>query len=181
MKEHSLTTEQLARVFGERIGQKFITPVDSIQALYEISVKIADTWLNEIYNIKGCTLLLTPLEKISDEDAKALGTILIGNSNECELIEIDNTTLPGYADILYKEFESGVVKISIYRGGDLTLSRKTGPDSFTELDSAFLLVKNAYDFLAQQGYDVPMFFGIDHPDNGKTLTELGIAIDKTTI
>lgn len=38
-----------------------------------------------------------------------------------------------------------------------------------------------YQYLVQKGYAVALFFGINHPLNGKTAIELGIAIDKTTL
>jgi hypothetical protein len=38
-----------------------------------------------------------------------------------------------------------------------------------------------YQYLIQQGYAVPLFFGINHWANGKTAIELEIAVDKTTL
>jgi len=36
-----------------------------------------------------------------------------------------------------------------------------------------------YQYLVQQGYAVPLFFGLNNCANRKTAIELGIAIDKT--
>ena len=36
-----------------------------------------------------------------------------------------------------------------------------------------------YQYLISKGYDVPLWFGVDHWANGKTSIELGIAIYKT--
>lgn len=38
---------------------------------------------------------------------------------------------------------------------------------------------NVCQYLISKGYAVPLWFGIDHPANGKTAIELEIAIDKT--
>lgn len=38
-----------------------------------------------------------------------------------------------------------------------------------------------HQYLIQQGYAVPLFFGLNHWASGKTAIELEIAIDKTTI
>ncbi len=35
-----------------------------------------------------------------------------------------------------------------------------------------------YQYLVQQGYAVPLFFGLNHWANGKTAIELGVAIEK---
>lgn len=40
---------------------------------------------------------------------------------------------------------------------------------------------NMFQYFISKGYAVPLFFGINHPANGKTAIELGIAIDKTLI
>lgn len=36
-------------------------------------------------------------------------------------------------------------------------------------------------YLIKEGYDLPQYIDIDHPDNGNTAIELGLAIDKTTL
>lgn len=36
----------------------------------------------------------------------------------------------------------------------------------------------AFQYLIQKGYAVPLFFGVNHPCNGKTVIELGLAINK---
>ncbi|MES2620205.1 MAG: hypothetical protein V4615_05065 [Bacteroidota bacterium] len=38
---------------------------------------------------------------------------------------------------------------------------------------------NMYQYLIQQGYAVPLFIAPNHPANGKTAIELGLAIEKT--
>jgi hypothetical protein len=38
-----------------------------------------------------------------------------------------------------------------------------------------------YQYLIQQGYAVPLFYGVGHPMNGKTAIELGLALDATAI
>jgi hypothetical protein len=38
-----------------------------------------------------------------------------------------------------------------------------------------------FQYLIQKGYAVPLFIEPNHPLNGKTAIELGLAIDKTTI
>lgn len=43
------------------------------------------------------------------------------------------------------------------------------------------VINNTVVFLQSKGCDVPVFIEPNHPDNGKTLIELGLAIDKTTI
>lgn len=35
-----------------------------------------------------------------------------------------------------------------------------------------------FQYLQSLGYDVPLYFGLDNPNNGKTAIELGIAIEK---
>lgn len=41
------------------------------------------------------------------------------------------------------------------------------------------LLWEAFQYLIKYGYAVPLYFGPDHPCNGKTAIELGIAIDVT--
>lgn len=99
-----------------------------------------------------CKLLLTPLDKISDEDAEMTARVLKIKSDE----------------YLAKSGEDWnrikVVKRWI----------ETGRYMGEEFLDIF-----AYQYLISKGYAVPLWFGVEHWANGKTAIELGIAIDKT--
>lgn len=156
MKERSLTTEQLARVFGERIGQPYLVCYNIEGAAV---IQIEPITINDIepdIENKRDLLLLTPLEKISDEDL--LECFLVGKPS----------LPPGCTPTVEAEQSRRMIRIA-----GVLVSR------FIKYPHELSMERHRY--LIQKGYDVPMFFGIDHPDNGRTLIELGIAIDRTAI
>lgn len=102
-----------------------------------------------------CVLALTPLEDISDEDAIEAGKIMGATDEDIESVRIE----VGGIKILFEPFYNIDYKIA-------------------DNDVKPILVFFAYQYLIQQGYDVPLFFGVNHWANGKTAIELSIAISK---
>lgn len=150
---NNLTNEQIARLFAPYIGVQvklYKTALNGNARLEGVSVKTADVnyeggiMYQPIDNVK---LLLTPLSKISDEDA-------------IELAKIHG----------YNHIEES---IQIVREGLKNI------DSLEAVTNALLF--ESYKFLLSSGYDFPQYIEPNHPDNGKTLIELGLAIDKTTL
>jgi hypothetical protein len=101
-------------------------------------------------------LLLTPLSDISDEHAIEVAKILgvsYSNNPESEA-HFDITGLAFYLKELF-ELNGELREIASYR------------------------IIQCFQYLISKGYDVPLWFGIDHWANGQTAIQLGIAIDKT--
>jgi hypothetical protein len=169
MEKNELTNEEIARVFamyigckakfvGERVFTQHIEG-DLIHTLVGIVKNRAymESFIGavidypidvEIYH----KLLLTPLSAITDEHAiKVARNFVLGA--EYEKYRKD------------KKWCTGV-------GKDLTKSVFNASNGFG------LLYVQVYHHLIQQGYAVPLFFGIDHWANGKTAIELGIAVKK---
>lgn len=143
-----LANKEIAKVFAlylpceakDRWGNKNITAVnfETNRVLYSE---------NDWGNPEFWKLLLTPLDKISDEDA------------------IEVAKVAEY----YSEMQH------LWDAAD------TGRDIVRDLFGNDIWFKNKifiYQYLISKGYDVPLWFGIDHWANGKTAIELNIAIPK---
>jgi hypothetical protein len=62
-------------------------------------------------------------------------------------------------------------------GGKIETAKNEIRNSFNA--GIFMCEWDTYQYLIQQGYAVPIFIAPNHPDNGKTALELGLAIDTT--
>lgn len=107
-------------------------------------------------NYTAVKLLLKSLSNISDEDAVEVAKFAFTEVvNHYQLIEI------GKDYINY-----------IFLGGSLSNRRSQDVDQF-DVNHNFQI----YQYLISKGYAVPLFFGVNHWANGKTLIELGHAIE----
>lgn len=151
-----LNNEQIAQVFSMYLGcdVKQISLGDKVGILTGVSL-FTPHWMATIdsgisLSIRKCKLLLTPLSKISDEDA----------------IEVGN--------IVYLDEDKAYTGIKV-------LSYFTGDNELFGFGSDIspLMAIEIIELLKRKGYAVPLYFESDHPLNGKTAIELGLAIDKT--
>jgi len=135
-----------------------VTPFEGmIQIESDFSGDSVDWW-----NTSTCKLLLRPLSAITDEDAIEAVKILIEGSGltlEESLAGMKDAGLSwGY---IFKPFS------------DLKFAT-------ADNDVHPFVVHSCYQLLSQLGYAVPLFIAPNHPLNGKTAIELGLAIDSTT-
>lgn len=169
-----LSNEEIARIFGLYID----CPYRFSNTGYKTDIvnkSSGDTfeaiWRN---GIEDRRLLLTPLEDISDEHAIEVAEIVcharvhhwvISRPHHLDYIEVIGSQKEG-------ETYGGVVSIS--RNGILNWEWYNRE----KIDGYERQVFHAYQYLIQQGYAVPLFFGVNHWANGKTAIELNIAINK---
>lgn len=95
-----------------------------------------------------CKLLLTPLSAITDEHAVEVAKIVGCIDKECPESDF--------------KYWGDYIKARLIMKG---------------VDDFYHSVK-IFQYLISKGYAVPLFFGVDHQDNGKTAIECGIAIIK---
>lgn len=160
--EQKLTNEEIAKVFAMYLGCEVM--------LTEEPESINEPYVLEAVNIGGAfwtdaddesggqefelgKLLLTPLSKITDEHAELLikHFLKLGISNK------------DVWPVLVQIFD-----INVPCGNDLLLSQFTVKE-LMEMEKQLIL----------WGYNIKLYFGIDHWANGKTALELGIAIEQS--
>lgn len=160
-----LTTEQKARVFAQYIGHQVRHQIDEDRHQQNTlgAAQIDGIMLrgNSGYwsaSMDAFKLLLRPLSAITDEDA------------------IEVARLLGYE---YPRNEKGqfVERIDLVEVGRGAI----GGISRNGLVETFNVLAEVIQFLIQRGYAVPTFVAPNHPLNGKTPIEMGLAIDITTI
>jgi hypothetical protein len=148
-----LTNEEIARVFAMYWGCEVQHRLGETGRIRSVVQNMAQGYEYTIVNkvIHPHTLLLTPLSKISDEDA------------------IEVAKMYGYDFSKKSPTASEILKWT-----------KDSLSHFGYPSAGFgIRYIDIFQYLIQKGYAVPLFFGIDHPLNGKTAIEIGIAIDKT--
>ncbi len=156
--ENKLTNEERTRIFAMYIGSEFMYEGNEPDELYGVMKddvaygSDADESGEGIYSISDCKLLLTPLAKISDEHARALSECCFPDGNQHDYLHGAPT------------------------GKAIVATIKSGRQTNTFYPMARMY--DCFQYLIQQGYAVPLFFGLNHWANGKTAIELGIAIDK---
>jgi hypothetical protein len=141
-----LTNEEIARVYGMYVPCTLNYHDNPSLTYYGIEGVVAN----------GIQLLLTPLSKISDEDA-------------IEVAKLDNfpTKKETPDPISIEKTKHGfIAKSSLYE---------------QEYKQHGLMNYRQHQYLISKGYAVPIYFSPNHPLNGKNPIELGIAIDKTTL
>ena len=175
---NKLTNEEIAKVFlmyynAEIINPRFKgTPLqykNSMGRWFEAS-KYEQT-KEEFWAERK--LVLTPLFAITDEHAINLAELV--NDEKYEITETFK---------VIKEDE----RISVYSSkvehsgtplGSYRYETRIYTDCYTTRIKPYSETRQipyeAYQYLIQQGYAVPLFFGISHWANGKTAIELGIA------
>lgn len=163
---NNLTTTDLSRIFGERIGQEIFINREKHKIrkvdidFDDVTIGSQTVFVND-RRYDAVKLLLTPLEKISDEHLIQLFTI--------------DATYPRDADFIVYRNSFGNPVVSF---GDSRYSKWSIDLRYSSL---IKLSYKRYEYLKFLGYDVPMFFGINHTDNGKCLIDLGVAIDRTLV
>lgn len=142
-----LSNEEVARVFAMYIGCDIRHSSDNSDKLLGIGRKGECFVAGGYIDAENAKLLLTPLHKISDEDAIEVAKMYGGV--RCLLSD------DGFLQII--DTNNAVVKYFIIHH-DL-------PSMLSQ-------------FLTKQGYAIKLFIAPNHPANGKTAIELGIATSK---
>jgi len=189
-----LTNEEIARVFAMYWGGK-VSTVDGDGKMLTLYPKCITVALNKItfgQDLHGldigngglhrsyphyggaCKLYLTPLSKITDEHAIKLSELIndekFNESETFKVISEENRIVVYSSKVLHDSVDMGYrYTTTIY--SDM-YAIKSKPYSGIQQ-----MPYEAYQFLIQQGYNVPLFFGINHWANAKTPIELGIAIE----
>lgn len=142
-----LTNQEIARVFAMYWGQEIL--------MYEGD---NDRYPINRHNIdcKHLYLNLTPLSKISDEDAVDVAKFTYTDKELLELIQIGND---------YVNYN--------LCGGSLSSYSSQRLKKFSCVEDIQI-----FQYLISKGYAVPLFFSPNHPANGKTAIELNIAKEK---
>lgn len=147
MSTQQLTQEEIARVFAMYGSATFTESKGNMSGsgpAWYVVYKYVEDERNDLSPYK---LLLTPLDRISDEDAIEVANFRGFGSKSCKLLDL------GYQSSITIGNDIGSVQLFPYT--DLHLSK----------------------YLISKGYAVPLFFAPNHLANGKTAIELGIAID----
>lgn len=181
----SLTNKEKEKVFALYYGCDYIFDCkhNTSNPKYTVDGKCLS-----MYDFSNNTLLLTPLENISDEDAIEVARLcfqmLEGDFN---IEKRDKNGLHIYKrngnGIIYhcRLNFNGEVKPNMQFEADekepfKTFNHQIGGVSLTDKRPIPYLA--IVDFYRMKGYSVPLYFGIDHACNGKTPIELNIAIPK---
>lgn len=163
-----LTNQEIAKVFAMYLGcdvkvnaAHFTANNNSknIKGKTILSPSIIADCHERTFQYSDFKLLLTPLSKIADEDAVHVAK-MIGAS-----YRNDNDDVNWNAYFTKKSFVNYLIS-----------NLKNDEDMYYAKGIIYV-----YQYLISRSYDVQLWLGIDHPANGKTAIELGIAIDKTTI
>jgi hypothetical protein len=173
-----LTNEEITRVFAMYMPCEFMyeEEINNLVAVGNgwIYSDEADESGEGVFGTEDCKLLLTPLSAITDEHAVELVEIINGE----KILEKTKVIIEeGIIKIYWSEILHESHKDYGYR-----YTATIYPDLFTttkEYGTTIKMDYEAYRHLIQQGYSVPLFFGINHWANGKTAIELKIATDKT--
>lgn len=179
---HSLTNEQIARIFGMYWMKPVAWTAEEIgyaQKHDETFWPIAFQVIPELGHVSPWKLLLTPLSSISDEDAIEVAKIFGCNMEDAVKDEDDYKFITRDAEFWrvnlnfwhktsYEYDEWEIYPLTLYSDGTMS-------DHYGCCNNAALILQH----LIQKGYAVPLFFEPNHPLNGKTAIELNIALDKT--
>lgn len=161
-----LTEQQKIRIVSPYIGcVDFVYEIEN--GFYnlpipfnEVNCRCGHIGNESYYDIGTTRLLLTPLSKISYEDAIEVARLLNGNQNKAYHVQRENNR----TDVWF-----GYECVHIYNDSTI-LYRQQGTE-FIDI--------HVYRFLQSKGYDIPVFIEPNHHANNLTLIELGLAIDKT--
>lgn len=152
-----------ARVFLMYWGQEFVysgsfgtrRKVAGITRGWDIK---DDTIDSDSYRVDKCTLILTHFANISEE----------------HLIQV--ARMEGLANpVITRGFDFTVINddsycLTISHNGSVHLTKY---NKVQHMDSHEIIIQ----FLASMGYAVKLFFGVDHPANGCTALDVGLAYD----
>ena len=181
-QENKLTNEEIARVFlmyhnAELINPRFEgTPLkykNSMCRWFESSdyrQAREDFWAER-------KLLLIPLPEITDEHAINVAELV--NNEKYRIEEIFKVVKE---DERVSVYSSKVEHSKASKLGGYRYETRIYTDCYITPIKAYSETRQmpyeAYQYLIQQNYAVPLFFGLYHWANGKTAIELGIAISK---
>lgn len=147
-----LTTEQISRVFAMYIGCDCEATDGNDKDVYRVDSDIIG--LHQQWS-GGVRLRLRTIDQITDAEAIEVAKIIGWNEEDAGKFPI-----PPDSDI------SIMGRTFCERLSDLKLDRKISH------------VLYVHQYLISIGIAVPLWFGIDHPLNGKTAIEAGIAIQQ---
>jgi hypothetical protein len=147
MSEKNLSNEEVARIFAMYLGCE--CQVDEYR--YPVNSVGINTGINSMLPLSNARLLLTPLSKISDEDA----------------IEVAKTT----GSFTITDTGKPIPIRYLVNEGKMQIQRFTTTQKY-------LFRYDVYRYLVDKGYAVPLYFAPNHWANGKTALELGIAVEK---
>lgn len=167
---NTLTRHQKTAVFSSYFGC-FGPANEGITKFKIIGVDLYNVCTSSVeFNIDDYKLLLTPLSAITDEDAI-----------EVEFCPPSN----------FSKYQKEILEIKRYPDGFNidwryvdTIADLNNDDGWSYIGNKTYfhnLTWQQRDYLISKGYAVPLFIAPNHPNNGKTAIELGIAIDKTTL
>lgn len=124
------------------------------------------------YDKNDCKLLLTPLSKITDEHAIEVCQIV----SHASVYTYSVLRGLNFVQVVGEDQEGDSYGGTFYIFFDGTITW----DWYNKDNQSGYEIKifMAYQYLISQGYAVPLWFGIDHPNNGLTALELGIAVEK---
>ncbi len=186
---NKLTNEEIAKVFAmylhaqvefdDRIGNihQYYLPAGKweVDKMWFVSLEDDnDKEMSCSVAADKVKLLLAPLSNITDEHAIEVAKIC-GEP----FLHIVNASTVLLHIICASTMNKSRTDRSIWmqKDGTIELFTNTGDwgGATTKAVNSFAI----YQYLISKGYDVPMFFGIDHWANGKTAIDLGIAIESS--
>lgn len=151
MFKQELTNEEIAKVFAMYGSSTFTESEGNISGsgpAWYVVYKYVEDYLNDLSPYK---LLLTPLSRISDEDAIEVVQILKLET------KLDN-------EYMLSQLKGFMHNHDIFYWFDLYRIK--------HIKIHFIM-----QYLISKGYAVPLFFAPNHWANGKTAIEIGIAIE----
>jgi hypothetical protein len=177
MAETTLTQEQIARIFALYVGCDYALINKRINRKIIVKLVGIKIHTSELFILQGMTtsridfnaenkLLLTPLSAITDEDAVEV-IRLAGMPESAEVLKV--LKAQDYVEVEFR-----------WKNKDKRLNNKDGY-SYSAI-AAGIRSDNIWtirEYLIQKGYAVPLFIEPNHPLNGKTAIELGIAISNS--
>lgn len=153
MNKTEISKETKAKVYSSYLGQEIIKGelIGLLHGLVNDTCYVRYNDVARYEDVEDCTLLLTPLSKISDQDAIEVVKIMDPNAKE---IYVSNGTINWEYEYLDERFKSTI-----------------------EIRSIHLCAHYAScQYLQSRGYDLP-----NYHLNGQTLIQAGLALDKTLI
>jgi hypothetical protein len=185
---NQLTKEQIARILQLYMPCKAITvkptyknPVVGTLDYLNLSdneVSIATEGGYYLCEPKDCRLLLTPLSKITDEDAIEVATIQQFFSKDNQLMVYRNR---GHV-LRYEIIRTGeIIEVKYYYWSDGRETWRSVQVGFSikNVSGIFQVNQFSFQYLISKGYAVPLFIAPSHPCNGKTAIDLELAFDQT--
>jgi hypothetical protein len=203
---NKLTNEEIARVFAMYWGcdVEIDIRVNKVRKIQGVSFNA----INELLFITNdgnfglkhwiVNLLLTPLDKITDEHAIEVAKIILGDVFKNYISSIDSIKYEGKTIGKLKTITcvpsnenkkigwlDRFINFPLYTNPKehhwIGIGNINSDKTRTYLTKGITEYSQTFQQLIIWGYAVPLFFGVNHWPNGKTAIELGIAVDKTTL